>query len=96
MILCLLPVAICRNFGTQVGIRPNACGNFALYASSRENHPHVRILASQNLTNGLGKVLLCKLNDGFRMFLKNKKVDLDINEEKCSNKKPVVEVGPAC
>lgn len=58
--------------------------------------PMLRDLALQNLTNGLGKVLLCKLNDGFRMFLKNKKVDVELNEEKCSNKKPVVEAGPAC
>lgn len=85
-----------RNFGTQVGTRPNACGNFALYASSWHDHPHVENLASKYLTHGLGKVLLCELNDGFRTFLKNKKVDVESNEEKCSNKKPVVEVGPAC
>lgn len=85
-----------RNFGTQVGTRPNACGDCALYASSRQNHSHVGDLALQNLTNGSGKVLLCKPDDGFRPLLENKKVDVGLNEEKCSNKKPVVEVDPAC
>lgn len=40
----------------------------------------VGYLAIKNLTNGWGKVLLCKLNGGFKTFLKNKKVHVELKK----------------